>query len=127
MASIRACFSFDTTRFTASPQDPNPCTPPMMQNLGRKKEGLWGAASVRPLLGGLFQSLFCPHSLAALGPAQPFQNWLAREVGVTPAYVSMLVNGGRSPSGRIRRRMRKALGVTNSKELFKTEDKHERP
>ncbi len=55
------------------------------------------------------------------------QNWLAREVGVSPAYVSMLVNGGRSPSGRIRRRMRKALGVTNSKELFKTEEKHERP
>ena len=54
------------------------------------------------------------------------QNWLAREIGVSPAYVSMLVNGGRSPSGRIRRRMRKALGVTNSKELFKTEEKHER-
>ena len=55
------------------------------------------------------------------------QNWLAREVGVSPAYVSMLVNGGRSPSGRIRRRMRKALGATNSKELFKTEEKHGRP
>ena len=55
------------------------------------------------------------------------QNWLAREVGVSPAYMSMLVNGGRSPSGRICRRMRKALGVTNSKELFKTEEKHERP
>ena len=55
------------------------------------------------------------------------QNWLAREVGVSPTYMSMLVNGGRSPSGRIRRRMRKALGVTNSKELFKTEEKHERP
>ena len=55
------------------------------------------------------------------------QNWLAGEVGVSPAYVSMLVNGGRSPSGRIRRRTRKALGVTNSKELFKTEEKHERP
>ena len=55
------------------------------------------------------------------------QSWLAREIGVSPAYVSMLVNGGRSPSGRIRRRMRKALGATNSKELFKTEDKHERP
>ena len=54
------------------------------------------------------------------------QNWLAREIGVSPAYVSMLVNSGRSPSGRIRRRMRKALGVTNSKELFKTEEKHER-
>ena len=55
------------------------------------------------------------------------QNWLARQVGVTPAYMSMLVNGGRSPSRRIRRRMQKALGVTNSHQLFKTEDKHERP
>ena len=55
------------------------------------------------------------------------QNWLARQIGVTPAYVSILVNGGRSPSGRIRRRMQKALGVTRSQQLFKTEDKHERP
>ena len=55
------------------------------------------------------------------------QNWLAREIGVSPGYVSMLVNGGRSPSGRIRRRMRKALGVTNSKELFKLEDSDEQP
>ena len=55
------------------------------------------------------------------------QNWLAREIGVSPGYVSMLVNGGRSPSGRIRRRMRKALGVTNTKELFKLEDCDEQP
>ena len=55
------------------------------------------------------------------------QNWLARQVGVTPAYMSMLVNGGRSPSGRIRRRMQKALGATRSQQLFKTEVKHERP
>lgn len=55
------------------------------------------------------------------------QNWLAREIGVSPAYVSLLVNGGRSPSGRIRRRMLKALGVTNSKELFVTEEEHEQP
>ena len=55
------------------------------------------------------------------------QNWLAREIGVSPAYMSMLVNGGRSPSGRIRRRMRKALGVTNTKELFKLEDSDEQP
>ena len=55
------------------------------------------------------------------------QNWLAREIGVSPAYVSKLVNGRRSPSGRIRRRMLRALGVTNSEDLFKTEDKHERP
>ena len=55
------------------------------------------------------------------------QNWLARETGVSPGYMSMLVNGGRSPSGRIRRRMRKALGVTNPKELFKLEDCDEQP
>ena len=30
------------------------------------------------------------------------QNWLAREIGVSPGYVSMLVNEGRAPSGRIR-------------------------
>ena len=53
------------------------------------------------------------------------QNWLARQVGVSPAYMSMLVNGGRSPSGRIRRRMQKALGVSHSRQLFKTEVTHE--
>ena len=39
------------------------------------------------------------------------QNWLAREIGVSPGYMSMLVNGERSPSGRIRRRMLKALNL----------------
>ena len=53
------------------------------------------------------------------------QNWLAREIGVSPAYVSKLVNGRRSPSGRIRRRMLRALGVTDSEDLFRTEDRHE--
>ena len=38
------------------------------------------------------------------------QNWLAREIGISSGYMSMLVNGGRAPSGRIRRRMLKALG-----------------
>ena len=37
--------------------------------------------------------------LALLGRSQ---NWLAREIGVSPGYVSMLVNEGRAPSGRIR-------------------------
>ena len=46
------------------------------------------------------------------------QNWLAREVGVSPGYMSMLVNAGRSPSGRIRRRMLKALGVDEFRQLF---------
>ena len=55
--------------------------------------------------------------LRAAQPVGPLQNWLARQVGVTPAYMSMLVNGGRSPSGRIRRRMQKALGVTRSHQL----------
>ena len=55
------------------------------------------------------------------------QNWLAREVGVTHAYVSLLVNGRRSPSGRIRRRMLKALGLTECDDLFTKEDRDEQP
>ena len=50
------------------------------------------------------------------------QNWLAREVGVSPGYMSMLVNGGRSPSGRIRRRMLKALGLDQFQQLFTREE-----
>ena len=53
------------------------------------------------------------------------QNWLAREIGVSPSYVSMLVNGERSPSGSIRRRMLKALGVDDFKDLFTMEDRDE--
>ena len=49
------------------------------------------------------------------------QNWLAREIGVSPGYVSMLVNEGRAPSGRIRRRMLKALGVDDFHQLFRLE------
>ena len=55
------------------------------------------------------------------------QNWLAREMGVSPSYVSMLVNGERSPSGRIRRRMQKALGVDDFNDLFTMEVKDEQP
>ena len=50
------------------------------------------------------------------------QNWLAREIGVSPGYVSMLVNEGRAPSGRIRTRMLKALGVNDFHQLFKLEE-----
>ena len=53
------------------------------------------------------------------------QNWLAREVRVSPGYMSMLVNGGRSPSVRIRQRMLKALGVDDFHELFRLEDRHD--
>ena len=51
------------------------------------------------------------------------QNWLAREAGISPGYLSMLVNEGRAPSGRIRQRMQKALGVENFHELFRLEDR----
>ena len=50
------------------------------------------------------------------------QNWLAREVGISPGYLSLLVNEGRAPSGRIRRRMQKALGVEDFHELYRLED-----
>ena len=46
------------------------------------------------------------------------QNWLAREVGVSPGYLSTLVNEEHAPSGRIRRRMQKVLGVEDFHELF---------
>ena len=46
------------------------------------------------------------------------QNWLAREVGISQGYLSTLVNKGRAPSGRIRRRMRTVLGVEDFDELF---------
>ena len=46
------------------------------------------------------------------------QNWLAREVGISPGYLSTLVNEGRAPSGRIRRRMKMVLGVEDFNELF---------
>ncbi len=53
------------------------------------------------------------------------QNWIAKEVGISPGYLSMLVNEGRAPSGRIRRRMQKALGVENFHELFRQEGNDE--
>ena len=53
------------------------------------------------------------------------QNWLARQIGVSPGYVSMMVNTGRAPSGRIRRRMLKALEVEEFHQLFTMEERHE--
>ena len=50
------------------------------------------------------------------------QSWLAREIGVSPGYVSTLVNTGRAPSGRIRRRMLKALELTRFEDLFRLEE-----
>ena len=50
------------------------------------------------------------------------QSWLAREIGISPGYLSMLVNAGRAPSGRIRERMQKALGVDDFSDLFRLEE-----
>ena len=55
------------------------------------------------------------------------QNWLAREIGVSPGYISMLVNDGRTPSGRIRKRLLKALGLTEFHQLFRLEDRDDQP
>ena len=55
------------------------------------------------------------------------QNWLAREIGVSPGYISMLVNGERAPSGRIRRRMLRALGLDHFNQIFRLEERYEDP
>ena len=46
--------------------------------------------------------------LALLGRSQ---NWLAREAGISPGYLSMLVNGKRAASGQVRRRLLRILGI----------------
>ena len=49
------------------------------------------------------------------------QSWLAREVGVSPSYLSRLLREGRAPSGRIRRRMQRVLGIDDFDDLFQLE------
>lgn len=46
------------------------------------------------------------------------QNWLARQAGISPGYLSTLLNQERAPSGRIRRRIQRALDVHDFDELF---------
>ena len=46
------------------------------------------------------------------------QNWLAREAGVTPGHLSLLVNGHRCASPRVSRRIQKTLEVSDFDELF---------
>ncbi len=53
------------------------------------------------------------------------QNWLAKEVGISPGYLSTLVNGRRAASGGIRCRMQKALGMDDFHELFNTEERND--
>lgn len=50
------------------------------------------------------------------------QRWLARKIGISPGYLSTLIGEGRAPSGRVRRRMQRALGVEDFGELFTLED-----
>ena len=54
------------------------------------------------------------------------QNWLAQEIGISSGYMSKLVTRGRAPSGRIRQRMLKALGVEDFSELFKLDEEEQR-
>ena len=46
------------------------------------------------------------------------QNWLAGELGISRSHLSRLVNRERAPSGKLRRRMQKVLGVEDFYELF---------
>ena len=55
------------------------------------------------------------------------QNWLAQEIGISRGYLSTLVNEGRAPSGRIRRRMLEILGIGDFHELFMLERRVDRP
>ena len=55
------------------------------------------------------------------------QNRLAREIGVSSGYMSMLVNGERAPSERTRNRMLRALGLDDFHQLFRLEDKDDDP
>ena len=46
------------------------------------------------------------------------QNELARLAGISPSHLSYLMNGVRSPSPRVRRRLQQALGVDDFHRLF---------
>ena len=60
--------------------------------------------------------------LALLGRSQ---NWLARETGISPGYLSTLVNSRRAPSGRVRRRLQQVLGVEDFHALFSVQRPHD--
>ena len=49
------------------------------------------------------------------------QNWLADQLGISRSHLSMLVNQGRAPSGKLRNRMMRFLGVEDFYELFYVE------
>lgn len=49
------------------------------------------------------------------------QNELARRCGFSPGHLSMLMNGKRSPSPRVRRQLMEVLGVDDFEALFISE------
>ena len=53
-----------------------------------------------------------------LARLQRSQNWLADELGISRSHLSMLVNHGRVPSGKLRNKMQRFLGVEDFNELF---------
>ena len=53
------------------------------------------------------------------------QNELARRCGVTSGYLSHLMNGRRSPSPRVRRRLMEVLGVDDFHVLFFIEERED--
>ncbi|MDE2932739.1 MAG: helix-turn-helix transcriptional regulator [Chloroflexota bacterium] len=53
------------------------------------------------------------------------QNDLARAAGISTGHMSLLVNGRRSPSPGVRRRLQEVLGVTDFHELFILEEARE--
>ena len=55
------------------------------------------------------------------------QNWLAREIGISPGYLSMLAGEGRAPSGPVRRRMLKALAMEDFDDMFTLEEPDDNP
>ena len=68
---------------------------------------------LRPVVRLKTQALW--DRLALMGRSQ---SWLAQEAGISHSYLSTLVNSGRAPSGRIRRRMLRALQMKSFHELF---------
>ena len=46
------------------------------------------------------------------------QNELARRCGITSGHLSLLMNGKRGPSPKLRRRLQQVLGVSNFDDLF---------
>ena len=56
-----------------------------------------------------------------LGELNRSQSWLAREVGISPSYLSRLLRAGTAPSGRVRQRLQQVLGFGSFHDLFALE------